>query len=178
MFFFAAGLCVCGGGLFKAATDSGAGASGRLGGSDGRLAALCCFDDPRCVAACSSTSPLSLPLYHPPLSLSSLSSFSSSSSSPSQLPAQPCSAQSPHVSTTNILPPPLFVYVYESFFMFMSVFYQRERRKRKWLGFLCSCIPPLLSSLLPVLPPWLLVADCMGRNLGSTILARRVGTTS
>ncbi len=169
---------------FKAATDSGAGASGRLGGSDGRLAALCCFDDPRCVAACSSTSPLSLSLSlavsHPPLSLSSLSfsSSSSSSSSPSQLPAQPCSAQSPHVSTTNILPPPMCSSLFMYLFMFICMFYQRERRKRKWLGFLFSCIPPLLSSLLPVLPPWLLVADCMGRNLGSTILARRVGTTS
>ena len=123
MFFCGRTVCVWRT-AFKAATDSGAGASGRLGGSDGRLAALCCFDDPRCVAACSSTSPLSLPLYHPPLSLSSLSSFSSSSSSssPSQLPAQPCSAQSPHVSTTNILPPPLFVYVYESFFILCLCF--------------------------------------------------------
>lgn len=80
------GSCVCGGRPFNG-YRSGARSlrASRASESQGRPAGcIVCFDDPRCVAACSSTPPsLSLPL------------------SPSQRPAQPCLAQSPHVSTVS-----------------------------------------------------------------------------
>lgn len=144
------GSCVCGGRPFNG-YRSGARSlrASRASESQGRPAGcIVCFDDPRCVAACSSTPPsLSLPL------------------SPSQRPAQPCLAQSPHVSTVS----PSSSLICLSLCVLSGVTVSAR--------FILGC--SLHSLSIPLFFPFLcrsccfpcfLVTDCSARKLGSTIL--------